>query len=137
MESTKQFVKYMKADERPSVDGLIDLSPLLGEWFNTKSDTNYIKKLILSHPNDSLIINTYGSSDESLIHWGEVEVIPYGSEKSPMIAGGFHGLYNLDGIETLLVSNCKLGIMVIQSYTRYLDGSSRSKHFGREFFYRK
>ncbi|NEO03542.1 MAG: hypothetical protein F6K50_52120 [Moorea sp. SIO3I7] len=137
MESTKQFAKYMKADERPSVDDSIDLSSLLGEWFNTKRDTNYIKKVILSERNGSLIINAYGASDGGLIDWGEAEAIPYGAGKSPLIAAGFHALYSLDGIESLLVSNHKLGIIVIQSYTRYLDGSGRPKHFGREFFHRK
>ncbi|NEP36936.1 MAG: hypothetical protein F6K38_37670, partial [Moorea sp. SIO3B2] len=88
MESTKQFAKYMKADERPSVDDSIDLSSLLGEWFNTKRDTNYIKKVILSDRNGSLIINAYGASDGGLIDWGEAEAIPYGAGKSPLIAAG-------------------------------------------------
>ena len=137
MESVKQFAKYMKADERPSVDGSIDTSSLLGEWFNTKADTIYIKKAILSDRNGSLIVNIYGASDGDLIDWGEAEAIPYAAGASSLVAAGFHALYSLDGIETLLVSNHKLGIIVIQSYTRYLDGSGRSRHFGREFFHRK
>lgn len=136
MESVKQFAKYMKADERPSVDSPIDTSSLLGEWFNTKADTIYLKKLSLSERNGSLMINAYGTSDGDLIDWGEVEAIPYPLGISSPVAGGFHALYSLDGIETLLVSNQKLGIMVIQSYTRYLDGSGRSRHFTREFFRR-
>lgn len=103
----------MKVDERLFVDGLIDFLFLLGEWFNIKLDINYIKKLILSYFNDSLIINIYGFSDESLIYWGEVEVIFYGFEKLFMIVGGFYGFYNFDGIEIFFVFNCKLGIMVI------------------------
>ncbi|WP_414623145.1 hypothetical protein [Calothrix sp. CCY 0018] len=136
MESIKQFAKYMKADERPSVDGSIDISSLLGEWFNTKADTIYLKKVILSERNGSLIINCYGVSDEGLIDWGEAEAIPYGSGTSSAIAAGFHALFNLDEIETHLVSNQKLNILVIQSYTRYLDGSGRIGHFSREFFHR-
>ncbi|NEO64683.1 MAG: hypothetical protein F6J98_31480 [Moorea sp. SIO4G2] len=136
MESTKQFTKYMKADERPSVDGSIDVSSVLGEWFNTKPDTNYIKKVILSERNGSLIINAYGASDGGLIDWGEAEAIPYGSGISSLMAAGFHALFTLDGIETHLVSNQKLSILCIQSYTRYLDGSGRIGHFSREFFHR-
>ncbi len=137
MESIKQFAKYMKADERPSVDGSIDISSLLGEWFNTKADTIYLKKVILSERNGSLIINYYGASDGDLIDWGEAEAIPYPSGTSSLVAAGFHVFYSLDGIETLLVSNYKQGITVIQSYTRYLDSSGRTRHFGREFFHRK
>jgi hypothetical protein len=52
------------------------------------------------------------------------------------MAGGFHAFYNHEGIETHLVANQKLGILVIQSYTRYVDGSGRTSHFAREFFHR-
>jgi len=131
-----QFAKYMKADERPSVDSSIDISSLLGEWLNTKSDTIYLKKVVLSDRQGSLIINAYGAGDDGLIDWGEAEAIPYPSGTASLIVAGYHALFNLDGIETLLVSNHKLGIMVIQSYTRYLDGSGRQEHFGREFFHR-
>ncbi|MEO1373341.1 MAG: hypothetical protein AAFW70_03255 [Cyanobacteria bacterium J06635_10] len=137
MESVKQFAKYMKADERPSVDSPIDISSVLGEWFNTKADTIYLKKLILSERNGSLIINAYGTSDGGLIDWGEVEAIPYASGTSSLTVAGLYGLYSIEGIETLLVFTFKLGILAIQSYTRYLDGSGRIGHFNREFFHRK
>lgn len=137
MESVTQFAKYMKADERPSVDSSIDISSFLGEWLNTNSDTIYFQKVVLSDRQGRLILNVYGASDGDLIDWGEAEAIPYVHGTSSLIAAGFHALFNLDGIETHLVSNYKLGIMVIQAYTRYLDGSGRIGHFGREFFHRK
>ncbi|NEO95339.1 MAG: hypothetical protein F6K56_36195 [Moorea sp. SIO3G5] len=137
MESTKQFTKYMKADERPSVDESIDISSVLGEWSNTKPDTIYLKKVILSERNGSLIIKAYGTSDGGLIDWGEAEAIPYASGTSNLVAAGFYALYSLDGIETHLVCNNKLGILAVQSHTRYLDNSGRIGHLRREFFHRK
>jgi hypothetical protein len=125
----------MKADQRPSVKEPLDLSPLVGDWVNTKPDTSYLVRVVLTEQDSCLVFRGFGANESEPIDWGEVEAVPYAAGTS-LMAGGFHAFYNLDGIETHLVANQKLGILVIQSYTRYLDGSGRIGHFAREFFHR-
>jgi len=130
-----QYAFHMKADQRPSTEMPLNLSPLVGNWVNTEPNTSYLVRVILTEQDGRLAFRGYGANEPGPIDWGEVEAVPYAAGTS-LMAGGFHSFYNLDGIETHLVANQKLGILVIQSYTRYLDGSGRTSHFGREFFHR-
>ncbi len=135
MKQTTQYASYMKADRRPSAEEPIDISPLVGDWVNTKPDSSYLVRVVLTSRDGRLMFRGYGANEPDPIDWGEVEAVPYAAGTS-LMAGGFHAFYNLDRIETHLVANQKLGILVIQSYTRYLDGSGRTSHFAREFFHR-
>lgn len=126
---------YMKSDQRPHHAPPLDLSPLLGEWFTTNPATLYLAKLHITRQEDQLLFRGYGAGDDGLIDWGTVPATPFASGTTEK-AGGFLANYALDGIETQLAANYKLGVMVIQSYTTYQDGSGRAPHFGREFFHR-
>jgi hypothetical protein len=125
----------MKADQRPSVKEPLDLSPLVGDWINTKPDTSYLVRVVLTQQDNRLVFRAYGANEPAPIDWGEVEAVPYAAGTS-LVARGFHAFYNQDGIERHLVANEKQEILVIQSYTRYLDGSGRTSLFGREFYHR-
>ena len=125
----------MKADQRPSVKEPLDLSPLVGDWVNTKPDSSYLVRLVLTQQDGRLLLRVYGANEPEPIDWGEVEAVPYAAGTST-VARGFHAFYNQEGIERHLVANEKQEILVIQSYTRYLDGSDRTSHIGREFYHR-
>lgn len=135
MKQTTQYAYYMKADQRPSAEKPLDLSPLIGDWINTKEQSSYLVRVVLSEQDGRLLFRGYGANESEPIDWGEVEAVPYAAETS-ILARGFHAFYNHDGIERHLVANEKQEILVIQSYTRYLDGSGRTSHLGREFYRR-
>ncbi|MFB8788064.1 MAG: hypothetical protein U7123_04285 [Potamolinea sp.] len=135
MKQTTQYASYMKADQRPSGSVSLDLSPLVGEWVNTKRDSSYLVRVVLTDRDSRLMFRGYGANEPDPIDWGEVEAVPYAGGTS-LVARGFHAFYSQDGIERHLVANEKQEILVIQSYTRYLDGSGRTSHIGREFYHR-
>ncbi|MEG4581614.1 hypothetical protein QUA71_18665 [Microcoleus sp. MON1_C5] len=135
MKQTTQYASYMKADLRPSAKEPLDLSPLVGEWVNTKPDSSYLVRVVLTSRDGRLVFRGYGANEPDPIDWGEVEAMPYVAGTSQM-AGGFQATYNLDGIETQVMANQKLGVLVLNLYTRYLDGSDRTSHFTREFYHR-
>ena len=135
MKQITQYTSHMKADQRPSVKEPLDLSPLVGDWVNTKPDSSYLVRLVLTQQDGRLLLRVYGANEPEPIDWGEVEAVPYAAGTST-VARGFHAFYNQEGIERHLVANEKQEILVIQSYTRYLDGSDRTSHIGREFYHR-
>lgn len=135
VKQTTQYPYHMKADQRSSAERLLDLSPLIGDWINTKTESIYLIRVVLAEQDGRLIFRGYGANDAEPIDWGEVEAIPYAAETSPA-AKGFLASYHHSGIERHLVANEKQEILVIQTYSRYLDGSGRSNHFGREFYHR-
>lgn len=126
----------MKADGHPPAETALDLSPLVGDWINLKSDSRYIVRAILRVEGDRLLLKSYGANRSEAIDWGEVEAIPYVAGQAS-IANSFYTRYNLNGIKVDLVANQKLGILVIQSYVCYEDGSGRTNHHTRDFFRRQ
>ena len=126
---------FWKADNRPGNAPPLEIAALLGDWVNTSSETKYFNRVALRNQDGALLFRGYGSSDDNPIDWGDVIAQPYAGGTSTM-AGGFVAQYEKNGIHTHLVSNQKLGILVIQSYTCYRDGSGRAPHFAREFFHR-
>lgn len=125
----------MRSDSKQVVDASPDLSPLLGTWVNTNPNTDYISKLIVIRRSDRIFVHVYGSHTPTVIDWGEVEAVPY-MTSGAVEAVGFNARYDFGEIETLLASNQKLGILVIQSYTSFKDASGRMNHFAREFFHK-
>jgi hypothetical protein len=128
-------VHYMKADLEIG-PGKPDISPLIGTWVNTNPATRYITKLLVGERDGALTTRIYGAGSPEPVDWGEVEANPYVSGGSTD-AVGFHTSYDFGAVETSLAANYKLGILVIQSYTRYKDQSGRLDHFSREFFHRE
>lgn len=127
-------LSMMRADSKQLVEGEPDLSPLLGNWVNSNPETEYISKLTVAKQNGLLVLHVYGAHSPEPIDWGEAGATAY-------VAGGtldgvgFHARYGFGEIETYLVANQKLGILVIQSYTSFKDTSGRMNHFAREFFH--
>lgn len=130
------FVSYMRADARRRPEGPVDVSPLVGDWINVNPGTDHLVRLEAAESGGILRIRAYGSGSSSPIDWGEIEATPYVAG-SGLEAGGFHARYGLETAETFLAANQKLGILVIQSYTSFRDGSGRPAHFSREFFRRQ
>ncbi len=125
----------MRSDARQMVGVKADPSPLLGSWTNTNPETDYISRVIVREINSAIVVHAYGASSPEPIDWGEVEATPYvvGSTQE---CAGFYARYAFDSGETHLAANQKLGILVIQSYTSFRDGSGRLSHYAREFFHR-
>ena len=125
----------MRSDTKQMVGVKADPSPLLGSWANTNLETDYISRITIREIDSAIVIHAYGASSTEPIDWGEVEATHYvgGSTKE---CAGFYARYEFDSVETHLAANQKLGILVIQSYTSFRDGSGRLSHYTREFFHR-
>ncbi|TMQ19439.1 MAG: hypothetical protein E6J90_18100 [Deltaproteobacteria bacterium] len=129
-----EFASSTRADAAQTVPGPIDATRLIGDWINCKSDTSYLVRVLVHQTQGRLCVRVWGSGAEGPIEWGEVEATPF---SAGIAAGGFCARFVLGQVEIQLATNEKYGVLVIQSYTRFLDGSGRRAHLGREFFRRR
>lgn len=127
-------VKYMRADTQLPTEGTADLSELLGTWINADPETDDIIRFILAGQNDTFTVQVYGANTPEPIDWGEVEATPCATGTTLEIAG-FDARYDFGPVETLLAAYGAKGVLVIQTYTRFKDGSGRPDYFTREFFH--
>ena len=126
---------YMRSDAKQRVGVKADISPLLGSWINTNPETDYISRVIIREINGTLLLHVFGANSPEPVDWGEIEATPFVAGSTQECAG-FYARYAFDSVETHLAANQKLGILVVQSYTSYKDGSGRLSHYAREFFHR-
>lgn len=117
-------------------EGPSDLSPLLGSWTNTKHDSNHFVRVDLRlDDHGRLHVHPFGATDDGPSDWGEAVA-------EPVVAGparqaiGFHACFSSEERVHELAANVKLGILVIQSYSFFRDGSGRAGYYAREFFHR-
>ncbi|HWC77383.1 MAG TPA: hypothetical protein VG778_07970 [Blastocatellia bacterium] len=129
-----EIISYMRADTKQIIDGAPDITPLIGRWKNCNAETDHIARLLLSSVDGALRVQVFGANLPDPTDWGEVAATPYASS-GRLIAEGFHTKYDFGSVETWLAANQKQGILVIQSYTSFKDGSGRPNIFAREFFH--
>jgi hypothetical protein len=114
-----------------------DPTPALGTWFNCNLETGEILSLSLSpaEGDGGLILRAFGADDPSPCDWGQTPAIPHVSGLGSREVGGFTARYDFGFMETQIAANLKYGVLVIQSYNTFKDGSGRPPYFIREFFH--
>jgi hypothetical protein len=115
--------------------GAADLSPALGEWFNCNQATGEIISLSLGRRADGLVLHAFGAGEPSPIDWGETPAEPHVSGLRSREVSGFNARYDFGFMTTEIAANIKYGVLVIQSYNAFKDGSGRPAYFTREFFH--
>lgn len=124
----------MRADEKTLVGAEVERASMLGSWTNVKEKTDHIVSAVVTERDGSVYIRAFGSSPDGPVDWGEVEAFPHASSGTSNLAG-YLARYDFGGgVRTECAANVKLGVLVIQTYTSYEDGSGRLSHFSREFF---
>jgi hypothetical protein len=108
----------------------------LGTWENVYPETGEIASVEISRHADRLVLRAFGMDDGTRLDWGEIEIAPHASGPKSAELAGFQGLFDFGFLQVRLAANIKLGVLVIQSYNTYLDGSGRPNYYRREFFAR-
>lgn len=116
-------------------DTRIDVSPLVGTWFGIKLDESPIVKIVIAEQDGALLIQPYGSPDAEVPDWGQAEVIPHVASGSTT-ASGFqaHCRTDAEQIEFVVVEN--QGVLLVQSFTSFHDGSGRPGRFAKAYYRR-
>jgi hypothetical protein len=122
----------MRADTKALTGTGVDVAPLLGTWINATRHTDHVSTVTVTERDGDVFARLFGAADEP-IDWGETRATPYAFTGTSEVAG-FHARYTLGAARIEIAANVKLGILVIQAYTRFQD--DRLSQFSREFFYR-
>jgi hypothetical protein len=113
----------------------IDVSRLVGTWFGIKLDEIPIAKLVFTERDGALLVHPYGTTDSEFSDWGETEVTPHCASGSTT-ATGFHALCRVGGMRVEFVTVENQGVLLVQIFTSFHDGSGRPNEFGKSYFRR-
>ncbi|HKP02677.1 MAG TPA: hypothetical protein VJU77_04860 [Chthoniobacterales bacterium] len=115
--------------------GAVDLAHYVGHWTNTNPETLAITHFDFTKRGERFYVRASGSGYPG--DWGEAEVTPHAYDVSSPRGLAFIARYVFDFAEITLAGNENKGLIIIASYHRFKDASSRSNYFKREFFYRQ
>ena len=108
-----------------------DLTALVGIWLNTDKTSNSLSRVIIESDEQALYrIQTFGIGSPDEIDWGWAAMDVHLGER---LQCGFHATYQRNDITTHLVANHKLGVLVIELFVTFDDGSGRPGYIVREF----
>lgn len=124
-------------DDGPIPAGSVDVTPFLGDWLSTNSDTRGIARLTIAGDDDGLNIHGFGACPPSFSDWSETRGRVFADGVTSKKGLAFSALYDFGFKETYLQAKVKKGVLVVANLNRFTDGSNRSNYFSREFFYRK
>jgi len=133
----KTGLKYTKIDDLQGIEESIDqmdLSPFVGKWDNTKSGSGQLPYVELRTENGELYLKAFGADEDGLTEWGEVKCQVFSGNIHDGTAIAFTTGFTFDEIDVDITANVKLGVLVIQTYTTFKDGSQRLNFYAREFY---
>jgi len=133
--------KYLRAGDRAElandgVDRTIDVTPFVGTWVNTMRDTQSFVKLIVSDQDGKLFVQAFAAASPELCDWGAVEAQVFADRVDSSKGAGFSAHYDTGSIDVAFQVNMNLGLLVLLTFNRFKDGSSRANYINREFFHR-
>ncbi|GAB2960492.1 hypothetical protein [Saccharothrix stipae] len=119
-------------------DGVVTLSTerLLGTWFATDHHARGAVELRLSEVGDALSVRVFGAAAAEPVDWGRVRATPYAAGVTADTAIAFTAVFEFGFRTASLAAYVKQGILVLDTFARFTDGSSRADYFSREFFHR-
>src|SRR5919109_2714089 len=134
-------MNYFRAGDQPvkaeaGAKKASDLSPFLGTWVNTKKDTTGFVKLIISKRDRKLVLRAFGCSSPELSDWGEVEAFAFSDSVDSHNGRAFSASYDTGSVDVAMQGNLNLGLLVLVTFNRFKDSSSRANYINREFFHR-
>jgi hypothetical protein len=131
----------MRAEERLPAGvappgGVRDLTALLGAWFNTDKNTGGLVRMVLGGTPEDFTVHAFGAGSPMPHDWGLTPAVAYAAGVGSSDGMAFSAIYDFGFVETFLAAYTKSGILVLDTFNVFKDGSGRSNYFSREFFHR-
>ena len=114
-----------------------EIETLLGEWINVNPKTGQIVRLKVLPKEEGIELHCYGKLEQGENDWGIAPCELFSDNVGSPVLEGFICNYDLGFIKINIVGNIKYGVIVIQSYNTFKDGSNRNNYMSREFFRKK
>lgn len=134
-----ETLRHMRIEDRPSGEvppGAVDPSPMLGTWHNTDKKTAGVVRMVLAASGGRFVVHAWGAGEAELIDWGEAAATAHAANVSSSEGMAFSAVYDFGFVEAVLAAYTKSGILVLDTFNTFKDGSGRANYFTREFFHR-
>jgi hypothetical protein len=112
----------------PILPVALDLTPLLGTWFNVDVHTRGIPKLEIKRVGNELSLHVFGACTPTFCDWGVVPAMAFADNVCSIPAIAFSAQYKFGFKETLVVGRLQFGALFVETFDHFIDGSGRADY---------
>jgi hypothetical protein len=109
---------------------------LLGTWVNVNPTTLGLVKVVMRLAGSQFIVHPYGAGHPTPCTWGGRVGIAYADKVSANQPCAFTVIFPTSFKETILTGHLRNGLLVVEAFHRFTDGSGRMDYYSREIFRR-
>jgi hypothetical protein len=136
-ETTVEWLRIQDLPAGPPPDAPLDLGPLTGVWVGADRRSTSVDAIDITERDGACLLRAAGGDSSGPRDWGVVDATVYAADVGGVAAIGVTARYDFGFLETTLTGFTKSGILILCTYSRWKDGSSRADYFTREFLYRR
>jgi hypothetical protein len=127
---------FRRQGEGPrAAEGAVDPNPLVGAWWNADQASGGFERIDLAIHEGAVRIHVWGAGSPAARDWGQTTGRLYAEAAGPSRVMCIAAFYDFGFLEADLHAYEKKGVLVVESFSTFKDGSGRSPYFAREFFY--
>lgn len=108
---------------------------LSGNWVNVDPATRSIVRVNFAGTGVSLKVHAYGACSPTPCDWGAVTAHSYAANVSSAVTIAFTATYTTSFSQIVLAGHVSRGLLTVDSFTRFTDGSSRSDYTSHDTFH--
>ena len=113
-----------------------NVASVLGRWLNTNRDTPTIAECTVTQDEDDLNVQVVDARDNEPWPIARPTILANLEEEAGQRSVALMATFDLDDMIADTHMRVNKGVFVIVVYATFKDGSGRSNHLYREFFYR-
>jgi hypothetical protein len=113
-----------------------NVASVLGHFLNTNRDTPTIAECTVAQDKDGIIVTVRGAGDKEAWPIARPTVLANLEEEAGQRSVALMATFDLGDMIADTHMRVNKGVFVIVVYATFKDGSGRSNHLYREFFYR-
>lgn len=111
----------------------VQRTALEGIWTNRDKATRGLVKLVITVTDETIEVHAFGACHPAPCDWGNVSGIAYAQSVASRSAVAFTAIYNFGHAQQILTGHLDAGLLVVQEFAHFTDGSGRSDYFAVEY----
>ncbi len=110
------------------------MGDLTGTWIACDKATRGIVRVVLRKRGNGLVVRVYGACHPKPCNWGSVPGFAYAESVVATRAIAFSAVYKPSFKRTIVTGHLDNGTLIVETYSRFTDGSGRSNYYSRSYF---
>jgi hypothetical protein len=113
------------------------LSTLVGTWTACDTDSGGLVQVVIAAVDSGVIVHAIGDCTPTPCDWGRVVGHTYATDIASTAAVAFNAEHKSGFSETTITGVLDHGTLIVETFTRFNDGSNRSNYYSKEYLYKR